>query len=203
MCSPQSSHLTPVSCPRRPRAPRRAAQREPTTVAARGPFAIKRPTRAPSAQFGGGWGPPAWLWGGRRSRSSDARADSHRTCCGGIRAFGARTRLCRRRPRRCRPPLPRCRRSPRHRRRRRCYLSKLLSASCWCCWALGSIRTTAVRHPRVVTRLPRAVTACRTRSPRPPHAVAGRGHRPVHPWAAPGSRVVRARFTRAGAAATA
>jgi len=45
-----------------------------------------------------------------------------------------------------------------------------------------------VRHPRVVTRLPRAVTACRTRSPRPPHAVAGRGHRPVHAWAAPGSR---------------
>ena len=45
-----------------------------------------------------------------------------------------------------------------------------------------------MRHPRVVTRLPRAVTACRTRSPRPPHAVAGRGHRPVHAWAAPGSR---------------
>ena len=53
-------------------------------------------------------------------------------------------------------------------------------------------RTTAVRHPRVVTRLPRAVTACRAAVTAPPARV----NRTRSP---PGSRVDRARFTRAGA----
>ena len=56
---------------------------------------------------------------------------------------------------------------------------------------LGSIRTTVVRHPRVVTRLrgrgrrgprtrpPDAVTARFTRGPRPVHAGGGRGDRVI------------------------
>ena len=66
VCSPQSSHLTPVSCPRRPRtAARHSVNRQPSQHAAHLPLSGPPVSRAPSAQFGAGLGTTGVAVGGK------------------------------------------------------------------------------------------------------------------------------------------